>query len=547
MSLIVQQGFIVREGEGGGGGTGPEFLLPADALFLGNSQTRGDPSFVPIISVVDGLSDLDGFGDIVVDNYTTGGATLKILYEDAACIAKITSKMFTHYVLQGQSLEANPDGAGYSNFIGYGKLLAAAIYEHNPNARIFLYVTLPYNQDNSVGGNPNVYPSVFANPKEMRDKNRSGYLDLRNQIRSANPDRYPAEIVDICSEFYGLGSTPSPAYRSLQVTDGLHMNDDGRVVIGCSFYVKLCGRDPTPYVASMATAIGQTLVLDPEDIGTWAYNYIINSELPPFFELQPTGGTVTAGQNVILTVNAVGTPTPTLQWYKDGVAIPGATSSSYSIPSMAAGDEADYFCRAINSEGTADSNTASLVIGVVGPELKLDFSGASVTTDTGWTTVLATDATKALVNASGGVSGCNWVRTTLNQTNVASQGSTDGSAYNPPVPTNAVNDYWFGSDTDPFIEGYIENLPVGAVYNVRYIACRSGIPNTENRHSKITVTGVGSVNGQLNAAGNLTNTLTVGTVTVPANGRLTFRFEKGASNDNASGFYYANEVSLIPA
>lgn len=46
----------------------------------------------------------------------------------------------------------------------------------------------------------------------------------------------------------------------------------------------------------------------------------------------------------------------TFQWYRDGVLVPGATSSSYRVSQVAAGDYADYFATATNSAGVAVSN-----------------------------------------------------------------------------------------------------------------------------------------------------------------------------------------------
>ncbi len=76
----------------------------------------------------------------------------------------------------------------------------------------------------------------------------------------------------------------------------------------------------------------------------------------------PATQTICTGLPVTFTVNAVGNPAPTLQWRKNSVNIPGATSSSYTIPSVIAGDAGTYDCVATNPCATATSNSAVLTV-----------------------------------------------------------------------------------------------------------------------------------------------------------------------------------------
>jgi sugar lactone lactonase YvrE len=82
----------------------------------------------------------------------------------------------------------------------------------------------------------------------------------------------------------------------------------------------------------------------------------------PTITTQPASQTVTAGSSVTFSVAASGSPTPTFQWQKGGVNIPGATTSSYTIASAVAGDADIYTAVATNSAGSTTSNAATLTI-----------------------------------------------------------------------------------------------------------------------------------------------------------------------------------------
>ena len=79
---------------------------------------------------------------------------------------------------------------------------------------------------------------------------------------------------------------------------------------------------------------------------------------------QPGSQTVFVGANVTFTVVASGSPTPTYQWKKDTVNIPGATSASYHVASVQPSDAGSYTV-VVNPPGTVTSDAA--VLTVIGP------------------------------------------------------------------------------------------------------------------------------------------------------------------------------------
>ncbi|HEY3270084.1 MAG TPA: immunoglobulin domain-containing protein [Geothrix sp.] len=80
----------------------------------------------------------------------------------------------------------------------------------------------------------------------------------------------------------------------------------------------------------------------------------------PGITTQPASLTVAAGASATFSVVATGTPTPTYQWQKGGVAIAGATGSSYTIPAVVSTDAGVYTVVATNTAGTITSSGATL-------------------------------------------------------------------------------------------------------------------------------------------------------------------------------------------
>jgi len=82
----------------------------------------------------------------------------------------------------------------------------------------------------------------------------------------------------------------------------------------------------------------------------------------PVILSQPTNVTTTAGGSAGFIVTYSGTPSPTIQWLKDGVAIAGAISSSITLSNVSATDAGNYTVRLTNSLGSVTSNSATLTV-----------------------------------------------------------------------------------------------------------------------------------------------------------------------------------------
>jgi hypothetical protein len=82
----------------------------------------------------------------------------------------------------------------------------------------------------------------------------------------------------------------------------------------------------------------------------------------PVITSQPSGRTVNRGESVTFAVTASGTPTPSIQWQRNGTNIAGATASTYHVGNATIADAGDYRAVVTNSAGSVSSVPAGLTV-----------------------------------------------------------------------------------------------------------------------------------------------------------------------------------------
>lgn len=82
----------------------------------------------------------------------------------------------------------------------------------------------------------------------------------------------------------------------------------------------------------------------------------------PIILTQPLNQSVALGGSVLFSVAVAGVPSPTYQWYFNGVIFPGATTDKLSFTNVRASDAGDYRVVATNSLGSVMSSKATLTI-----------------------------------------------------------------------------------------------------------------------------------------------------------------------------------------
>ncbi|WP_353068480.1 hypothetical protein RBB75_14420 [Tunturibacter empetritectus] len=117
----------------------------------------------------------------------------------------------------------------------------------------------------------------------------------------------------------------------------------------------------------------------------------------PTITSQPANQSVTVGQTATFSVTATSTVMPfTYQWFDNGTAIAGATSSTYTTPAAAIGDNSSQFKVTVsNTSGSATSNPATLTVTVGLPMITTQPANQSVTV--GQTATFSVTATSTVM------------------------------------------------------------------------------------------------------------------------------------------------------
>ena len=121
---------------------------------------------------------------------------------------------------------------------------------------------------------------------------------------------------------------------------------------------------------------------------------VVPTAVPPTITLQPVSVSVTTGQPASFSVAASGTAPITWQWQRNGVAIAGATTTSYTIATTAMTDSGAVFAAvATNVAGSATSNDATLTVTAAAPVLTITPQPASTSVVAGATAIFTVGGT----------------------------------------------------------------------------------------------------------------------------------------------------------
>jgi hypothetical protein len=141
--------------------------------------------------------------------------------------------------------------------------------------------------------------------------------------------------------------------------------------------------------------------------GSWVLHYVPYTYphpmrgvvSPPVVTVSTGNQTVDAGVTVTMSVTATGNPSPTYQWRKNEVVLPGATSATLTLLAVDESSEGSYDCVVTNNTGADVSTAATLTVNPVSDTTAptpspLTIASITVTGPRG-ITVVATTATDA--------------------------------------------------------------------------------------------------------------------------------------------------------
>ena len=109
-----------------------------------------------------------------------------------------------------------------------------------------------------------------------------------------------------------------------------------------------------------------------------AYAALSAAQIRPTIIAPPVSCTTAAGGTVQFTVTAASALPLTYQWFRDGEAIPGATSATFNLNGVAAADAGDYTVVVSKNTGSTTSQPARLVVATPEPGRLISLSVRSV-------------------------------------------------------------------------------------------------------------------------------------------------------------------------
>ncbi len=169
---------------------------------------------------------------------------------------------------------------------------------------------------------------------------------FNNTIRQGVPPASPPAITSLLAANGSMGVAFSytitaknnpTSYGATGLPPGLNLNPDTGSITG---------------IPSLAGAFPVTLSANNEaGTGTAIATFAIAAPAPaaPVFITQPAPQSVIAGANVTFYAVASGYPSPIFQWFKDGAALPGQTSDTFTVTQVQIGHAGSYTVKATNA------------------------------------------------------------------------------------------------------------------------------------------------------------------------------------------------------
>jgi hypothetical protein len=89
---------------------------------------------------------------------------------------------------------------------------------------------------------------------------------------------------------------------------------------------------------------------------------IISSIVPPIIVIEPSSQTAQAGAAVVISVDAIGVPPPTFQWFNGAMALPGETNSVVELDDVSNADAGNYTVVVSDAGGSVTSAVATVTV-----------------------------------------------------------------------------------------------------------------------------------------------------------------------------------------
>ena len=270
----------------------------------------------------------------------------------------------------------------------------------------------------------------------------------------------------------------------------------------------------------------------------------------PSISQQPAAETVTVGQTATFTVTATANAALTYQWQKNGAAINGATSASYTTPATATSDSGSKFAVVVSdSAGSVTSSAAALTVNAAVQAPSISQQPAAQTVTAGQT------ATFTVTAAANAALTYQW------QENGAAISGATGASYTTPATTASDSGSKFTvvvSDSAGSVTSSAATLTVNAAQSILLNSSTNtlsfgsvnvgsnsalSVTFTNGGNSNVTVSSVTVSGAGFNATG-----ISTGQVVTPGNtATLNVTFAPGSGGSASGTVTVASNATNSPA
>jgi hypothetical protein len=127
---------------------------------------------------------------------------------------------------------------------------------------------------------------------------------------------------------------------------------------------------------------------------SWGTANVCNVTIAPVITTQPAAKSVSAGQAATFSVATTGTAPMNYQWMKNGAAIIGAISATYSTPVTTVADNGAKFSVLVNNAtGNVTSSSATMTVNAIAPSIAAQPASQTVTAGQSATFFIAANGT----------------------------------------------------------------------------------------------------------------------------------------------------------
>ncbi|MBX3737116.1 MAG: immunoglobulin domain-containing protein [Candidatus Didemnitutus sp.] len=185
---------------------------------------------------------------------------------------------------------------------------------------------------------------------------------------------------------FAVGNSPLPVTYTWTKDNGAYAGPNSPVLT----FASATGADAGVYRVTATNAFGSAT----------SSPYTLSLNVAVAITGQPTPQTALVGGSAAFSVTATGTPTPTYQWRRNGLDLPGATSSTLSFTNLHPNDAGQISVAVTNASGTIVSNVVALTVNPLAPVIQGPLSAFAVA-GAPFLYQINTNATAATFGATG--------------------------------------------------------------------------------------------------------------------------------------------------